>query len=117
MHHMDKVTEILKRAAGAVDRSEQTLVNKAEELLARETAFEQRVDEAFAPHHSTMDHRFRQMDVLESSLGIVTTSQPAPPKVTPPAPDVAKVIAQITADNQEEPPASAQGEEFHDGKS
>jgi hypothetical protein len=73
---MDRVTEKLKQAAGVVARSNAGLEAEADRLIAREQQFEERKRSAFAPHHTLLDSRHREMDQLEDALKIVSNANP-----------------------------------------
>ena len=99
----DWVTEKLKQAAGVVDRSNRSLAQSADDLIAREKKFEERKEKAFAPHHAALDARHKQMDQLEDSLHLLGNIDP--------------LAATGDGSKQEEAPAEQPGEEFQNGKS
>lgn len=76
MDTSDRVTQKLLRAAGVAARANASLEAEADRLIAREDAFEDRKNEAFAPHYAMLDSRHRQMDQFEDSLQIVSNADP-----------------------------------------
>lgn len=73
---MDRITEKLKRASGVAQRAAQAIEAQADKLIAREAEIEQKTLAAFAPHHGVLDMRGRELDQLETSLQILSNSDP-----------------------------------------
>jgi hypothetical protein len=73
---MDRITEKLKRASGVAQRAAASIESEADKLIAREDAIAAKTAQAFAPHHAVLDNRNRELDQLESSLALLSNSDP-----------------------------------------
>src|SRR5258708_28485309 len=55
MGKMDRLSEKMAKAAGVVGRISSKIEARADSLIAREGALEQRTDQVFTPHESILD--------------------------------------------------------------
>lgn len=113
---MDRLTEKLNKAAGAASRSWGKIEAKADALIAREAALEQRTEQVFAPHEAILDDAEKGLDEVERKLGVMSndpfgksaeqpTSSPLPPSPEPvsSSPPPAPASAPLNQDAQATP--------------
>lgn len=73
---MDRVQEKLAQAAGVNVRVARSIEDDADALIAREEELLARKQAAFAPHHTALDARMKELDWFEDSLQVMENADP-----------------------------------------
>src|SRR6266403_2815734 len=91
MSKMDRLSEKMAKAAGVVGRISSKIEARADSLIARESALEQRTEQVFTPHESILDDAEKGLDAVERKLALLSNdplqasgSSPEPPPEPPP---------------------------------
>ena len=73
---MSRLDDKLAIAAGIAPAVTADMEKEADALIARKGQIQERMKQAFAPHHAVLDMRMRQLDQVEDKLQIMENADP-----------------------------------------